>query len=431
MSKSTRYFIQPGSNFTDFSLDYAPEATLAGHTITVKGTSNVDYLFVSGAFHLDFSESLSGQDVVFVRGSRGAFTPSVVDGTLVLRIGIATSLRLSEDDVVVFDDGKTVVKDWMTALNANTPAPALDASLTSMGTANDLSQRVMPGVTPNALVRAFGGGDEGNTFAQVQSGMTMSVKGTTAVDVVYVKAGTVVDFSESLGGVDKLYLTGSFTDYRFTLDNASLKLVRGDTESVLASTDDRLIFADGTVLVQDIVNLLPNQPSPTPDNLAAKWSTNERTPGLAPPLDLDTGPNAADNDYRSPVIVGRERGASISGGSYYALPSVSVSGDITFAAWVRPEFSTSAEGCLIEVGNANSASNLMLRIAIDGRLKFQPKSAAGANLEASEAGSVTSTNVLPNVTVTSGAGGQVSSGGAWIHVAVTVDSARNVKLQRV
>ena len=225
MTKSSRYFIQPGTNLTDFSLDYAPEATLAGHTITVKGTSNVDYLFVSGAFHLDFSESLSGQDVVFVRGSRGAFTPSVVDGTLVLRIGTATSLRLSEDDVVVFDDGKTVVTEWIAALNANTSAPALDASLTSKGTANELAQRVMPGVTPNALVRAFGGGDEGNTFAQVQPGMTMSVKGTTAVDVVYVKAGTVVDFSESLGGVDKLYLTGNFADYRFTLDvDASSKL---------------------------------------------------------------------------------------------------------------------------------------------------------------------------------------------------------------
>ncbi len=279
MSKNTRYFIQPGNNFTDFSLDYAPEATLAGHTITVKGTSNVDYLFVAGAFHLDFSESLSGQDVVFVRGMRDDFTPSVLDGTLVLRIGNTTSLRLSEDDVVVFGDGKTVVTEWMAALKANTPSPALDASLKSRSTATEVAQGALPGFAPNALVRAFGGGDEGNTFAQVQPGMAMSVKGTTAVDVVYVKAGTFVDFSESLGGEDKLYLTGSFTDYSFTLDNASLKLLRGATEVVLASTDDRLIFADGTVLVEDIANLLPNHPSPTPTDLGLHWSKETRSPG--------------------------------------------------------------------------------------------------------------------------------------------------------
>ncbi len=52
MSKNTRYFIQPGKNLSDFSLDYAPEPTLAGHTITVKGTSNVDYPQVGKAGEL-------------------------------------------------------------------------------------------------------------------------------------------------------------------------------------------------------------------------------------------------------------------------------------------------------------------------------------------------------------------------------------------
>ena len=317
MSKNTRYFIQPGNNFTDFSLDYAPEATLAGHTITVKGTSNVDYLFVAGAFHLDFSESLSGQDVVFVRGMRDDFTPSVLDGTLVLRIGNTTSLRLSEDDVVVFGDGKTVVTEWMAALKANTPSPALDASLKSGSTATEVAQGALPGFAPNALVRAFGGGDEGNTFAQVQPGMAMSVKGTTAVDVVYVKAGTSVDFSESLGGEDKLYLTGSFADYRFSVDGASLKLLRGETEVVLASTDDRLIFADGTVWVGDIANLLPTKPQPISADLGAKWRTSERTPGLngdpnAPALPVVSGGalSGLENlDVRSNLVLTVKAGA--------------------------------------------------------------------------------------------------------------------------
>jgi len=223
----------------------------------------VDYLFVSGAFHLDFSETLDGEDVVFVRGSRNDFTPSVVNGTLLLRKGTSTSLRLSQGDVVVFGDGKATVTDWITALTNNTPAPALDASVNSQGTAAEVAQRALQGATPDALVRAFGGGDEGNTFAQVLPGMSMSVKGTANVDVVYVKAGTSVDFSESLEGEDKLYLTGSFADYRFSVNNASIKLVRGQNEVVLASTDDRLIFADGTVLVDHIDKLLSTKPSPT------------------------------------------------------------------------------------------------------------------------------------------------------------------------
>jgi len=39
MSKTTRYFLQSGSNFSDFSLDYADAGiSLAGQQINIKGT---------------------------------------------------------------------------------------------------------------------------------------------------------------------------------------------------------------------------------------------------------------------------------------------------------------------------------------------------------------------------------------------------------
>jgi len=95
MSKNTRYFIQPGTNFTDFSLDFAPDVTLTGHAITVKGTSGADYLYLAGSFDVDFSESLTGVDVVFVRGMRSAFTLSLVNGNLLLSRGNTASLRMS------------------------------------------------------------------------------------------------------------------------------------------------------------------------------------------------------------------------------------------------------------------------------------------------------------------------------------------------
>ncbi len=226
MTQNTRYFIQPGSNFTDFSLDFAPDVTLTGHAITVKGTSGADYLYLAGSFDVDFSESLTGEDVVFVRGMRSAFTPSLVNGNLLLSRGNTASLRMSEGDVVVFDDGKVTVSAWTNALRNATAAPSTDTSVNSLGTANEVALRTLGATPPTAVVRAFGGGAEGNTFAQVQAGMTLSVKGTSSIDVVYVKPGTIVDFSESLTGEDKLYLTGAFADYRGSTVNGNLRLTR-------------------------------------------------------------------------------------------------------------------------------------------------------------------------------------------------------------
>lgn len=48
MSKTIRYFVQAGTNFIDFSLDHAPEATLQGSEIIVKGTNGVDVIYVDG-----------------------------------------------------------------------------------------------------------------------------------------------------------------------------------------------------------------------------------------------------------------------------------------------------------------------------------------------------------------------------------------------
>lgn len=59
MSKTTRYFLQSGTNFTDFSLDYLG-ISLAGQQLTFKATQSIDFIYIIGGFTFDFTDSLDG-----------------------------------------------------------------------------------------------------------------------------------------------------------------------------------------------------------------------------------------------------------------------------------------------------------------------------------------------------------------------------------
>ena len=84
MSKTIRYFVQAGTNFIDFSLDHAPEATLQGSEIIVKGTNGVDVIYVDGRFNLDFAESLSGTDILLLKGQSSDFVAAQSGSSLKL-----------------------------------------------------------------------------------------------------------------------------------------------------------------------------------------------------------------------------------------------------------------------------------------------------------------------------------------------------------
>jgi hypothetical protein len=77
MSKISRYFIQPGVNFVDFSLDLQPDASLQGQTVVMRGSSLVDRVYVGHGLSVDFTASLGNTDLIFVAGTRADFTASL------------------------------------------------------------------------------------------------------------------------------------------------------------------------------------------------------------------------------------------------------------------------------------------------------------------------------------------------------------------
>ncbi len=276
MSKITRYAIQPGVNFLDFSRQY-PGVSLAGEHILLTGSNEVDQVYVGAGLTFDFTASLGGVDKIYVRGLSSEFSPTVVGASLCLvRSSDATTLWLATGDRVVFEDGAISTKAWLQALNAHpqAPTPTLDRTLKAQGGAANVARAL--GLTPTAVVVAQSSGSEGSKVGTVVSGMRMLIQGTAQTDVVYVRPGTQVDFTASHGGEDQIYLTANAADYT-KLVNGSVLTLRLGSESVWVSGGDRLVFADGSVLVDTLLTA-PNQ---TPAQLGALWDANRRTPVLA------------------------------------------------------------------------------------------------------------------------------------------------------
>ena len=276
MSKITRYAIQPGVNFLDFSRLY-PGVSLVGEQILLTGSNEVDQVYVGAGLTFDFTASLGGVDKIFVRGRSTEFLATKVGASLCLvRGNDATTLWLASGDRVVFEDGAISTKSWLQALDANpqAPTPTPDPTLKSIGGAAAVQQAL--GLTPTAALAAQASGSEGSTFGMVAAGMRMVIQGTAQTDVVYVRPGTQVDFTASQQGEDQIYVTANAADYTKSVSGNVLTL-RRDSETVRVSGGDRLVFADGSVLVDTLLTA----PNKTPAQLGALWDGQRRTPLLA------------------------------------------------------------------------------------------------------------------------------------------------------
>ena len=345
MKNITRYFIQAGVNFLDLSLASSADATLDGQTVVVRGSSSTDMVYVGDGISFDFTSSLGGNDLIFVKGRRSDFTPSLagVNLRLTRTDGTHQPLTLHRDDTVVFEDGSIRTNALIDALNSpDQLAPALDTGLNSTGTASEVAARALNGQTPTSRIVAFGAGTESTTYGMVQAGMRLTIKGTPYADVVYVKPGSVVDFRNSLLGEDKIYLTGTWSDYTKVQIGNGLRLQRGE-EQVDVGLGDRLIFADGSVPIATVFTLLRTHANPTVQDLQSQWQANVQSPpviiraGALSLLDwTDSGRSAVDgisNDTAFELqLSGQDVGLTVSfqqstdGGSHWLdLPSASLS----------------------------------------------------------------------------------------------------------
>ena len=279
MSKTSRYFVQPGVNFLDFSPAYPGDTSLEGQRIQLRGTSGVDRVYVGLGFSFDFTFSLGSVDLIFVAGARADFIASLSGSNLRLTSddGSDTQITLGTGDRVVFTDGALSTTALIGALQSGNAEPALDASLTASGTVAEVADRTLGAGEASSRVLGFASGTEGHAFGQARPGMRLVLKGTPYADVVFVQSGTVVDFRNSLAGEDQIYLTGRWSDYTKIKIGSSLRLTR-DAERVDVGQGDRLFFADGSVLVQHAMTAVSNNPSASTTDLGVQWDAARGTP---------------------------------------------------------------------------------------------------------------------------------------------------------
>lgn len=95
------------------------------------------------------------------------------------------------------------------------------------------------------------------------TGTEIVVTGSAQVDSVFVNDGFKLDFFNSADGIDDIYLSGGWADYRFYKTKSDVMLQSYDTLVILiaGSTDtqirvnqeDKLIFTNGSILVSDVI----------------------------------------------------------------------------------------------------------------------------------------------------------------------------------
>ncbi len=263
------------SSYNGFSLE--------GQEGALSGGVGADYLSVGIGNSFDARDFLgsSGNDVLYLTGSLSHYTQSVdsngvytLTRTAGLIAGQTEVVKFSsgpDDDVVYFADGHVNV--GFLAAQPNSQPTLMDVNgafrqLTSLdllagGTPSTLpvpSLTVPPLGTEPTKVYIFT--SVGLDIPQLPvSGQALTASGGFGADSYYVKAGTSANAIDLMGssGNDKLYLTGSFSDYSQSVDGngvyvftRTVGLQSGQSEIVKFASgvdDDSVYFADGHVVI--------------------------------------------------------------------------------------------------------------------------------------------------------------------------------------
>ncbi len=246
---TTKYFNSGASGMVAFDLSLE-SVSLEGSMMVYRGTHGVDRVFVGSGLRADFTQSLGGADKLYFNGSLADFGLHVSGSVL--------RLRRDSDNTSVWVHGGASSLTTLVFLDGSVAASALrqhalgHAALptpvgeTSALAAVDVSASQLSGLS---TVHAFATAS-GAVFGTVPAGAAMQLRGSSGVDTVYVKAGSQIDATQLLGGIDRIYMTGLMSDYTATLAGSVLTLTRsvgGNLETIRAVGGDQLIFADGTV----------------------------------------------------------------------------------------------------------------------------------------------------------------------------------------
>ena len=253
------------------------EFDLVGEEIVVTGSSASNAVYTAPGVSLDARNLAGGEDVIIFTHAWSDYTKSVsaVPGGILFtytdsvsglteRVVVGNGVSGQTRDKLIFSDGSVLTQNANSALRADINAAMSAVAGYDVGLTN---LNVVTQTSTDSVYSAAAGGTatdgSGATFAIGEAGQKSVYTGTSAVDKVYVKAGSIVDARSLLGGEDIIYFTGNWSEYTKSITAVSggiqfTRSVGGRTETVTvgngvsALTRDKLVFADGAVLTQNV-----------------------------------------------------------------------------------------------------------------------------------------------------------------------------------
>jgi hypothetical protein len=230
---------------------------------------------------LDFTKSNGGIDKLFLFGNLSDYTLSFATSTVTLQRGGGLT-----EEKIVLAKGTSTNYDEVVFANGTASTFDLHARASGSQTSVTLGAVQQAPTVLNATVKAFALDPNGEVFAPSAPGMNYIVTGSNAVDMVYVSEGAVVDATKLNGGADEIYLTRNWADYTKTVSGSKIVFTHaasGETVTVAAATgasNDRLVFADGSVLSNDAKAALNGSASAALGSVTG-LDASKTTPGLA------------------------------------------------------------------------------------------------------------------------------------------------------
>jgi Ca2+-binding RTX toxin-like protein len=301
---TAKYFVTntvAGQNWIDFSLNI-DQLTLSGQELVFTGSNSADAVRVGPGTVLDFTKSNGGIDKLFLFGNLSDYSLSFSTSTVTLQRGSGLT-----EEKVVLAKGTSTNFDEVVFANGTASTFDLHARASGSQTSVPLGPVQQAPTVLNATVKAFAVDPNGEVFAPSAPGMNYIVTGSNAVDMVYVNEGAVVDATKLNGGIDEIYLTRNWADYTKTASASKIVFTHaasGETVTVAAATgaaNDRLVFADGSVLSND-AKLALNASASAALGSVTGFDASKTTPGLAPKITSSVD-GVSNLDVTSPIVL--------------------------------------------------------------------------------------------------------------------------------
>lgn len=306
---TTTSYILTGGAGTDTHIDLGLKVgtlSLEGQSFQVSGSEGDNSFFLRPAgYSFEFTDNAGGDDKIYLTGERADYVVTISDD-------IATLARGSGDTEETVKVATNVANMTLVFSDGFLLSSALTAGSSDSLNNSEVSGNPQLPATNSGGVRVGTLGTVDQTNVLGLSGPTFEAIGNGGIDRIFAAAGSSVDATKLGVGKDEIYLEGNWEDYTTAIAGTQITLTRdvvdplssvGATYSEeikviggIGASDDRLLFADGSVDTRDLLlalrtNSNVNMPDEnTWDSSSTSFSSAVQLSGTgAIALDSDTG----------------------------------------------------------------------------------------------------------------------------------------------